>query len=270
MKRKKTTSIVPLAVVLGAGALSAIVLAQNGKPTKSPNNAALKSKEEPAVVEVLRAERKPLEYYTGAVKSDLFSAPAPPAPKLEKVVIKTPEPVKIATPVEEIDVFADYAYSGTVTMGGESMALVENKKTREGQYLKVGESFMGAKVAMINDRSVSFDLVGGKSKMLAKTDDYTMTPLNTNAAFLDAKPVTPAAPGAPQMGVPNMGAMFGGGGRPDFRNMTQEQRDQMRQQFMQNMTPEQRERMQQRRMDRQFEGGRGGGRRGGFGGGFGG
>ena len=155
-------------------------------------------------------------------------------------------------------------------MGAQVMALVENKKTREGQYLSAGDNFMGGTVKQIDERSVSID-VAGKVNTLAKTDDYALTPLNANAAFLDAKPAAPAVPqpGAPGA-VPGAGGGFMGmfqGGRPDWRNMSPEQRDQMRQQFMQNMTPEQRERMQQRRMDRQFDRG---GRRGGFGGGFGG
>lgn len=46
-------------------------------------------------------------------------------------------------------------------------------------------------------------------------------------------------------GIPGEGAP-GMGGRPDFQNMTDEQREQMRQRF-QNMTPEEREQMRQRR-----------------------
>lgn len=268
MKRKKTTSIVPLAIMVGAGALSAIVLAQNGKPTSKPPASETKGKEEPAVIQLVKAERKPLTYYTGAVRTDLFGAPAeaPPAPK---VAIKLPEPVKTAPPpVVEINPFEDQAYSGTVGMGGEVLALVENKKTREGQYLRLGEGFLGGKVMSITDRSVEIN-VAGKSYTLAKSDDYKLTPLDKNAEFLNAPPPGAATPqpGAPQ---PGAGAGMFGGGRPDWRNMTQEQRAQMRQQFMQNLTPEQRDRMQQRRMDRQFNGGGGGRGGGGFGGGFGG
>lgn len=63
----------------------------------------------------------------------------------------------------------------------------------------------------------------------------------------------PRMDGAPQgFGQGNGGA---GGGRPDFQNMTPEQREEMRKRF-ENMTPEQREQMRQR-----SQGGQGGGDR---------
>ena len=264
MKRKKSTSFVPLTIMLGGAALSAIVLAQGGKPvSKTAASSAAKADEEPTKVELVRAERKPLEFYTGAVRGDLFSAPQPAPPPTPKVEApKTPPPA--VTPVQPINPLDDYVYSGTVTLNGEKLALLENKKTRDGEYKKVGETFMGGKITEITERSVSLD-VAGKTNMLAKSDDYKLTPLDKSATFLTAAPPQPAANPAAAAPQPMGGMMFGQGGRPDWRNMSQEQREQFRNQMMQNMTPEQRERMQQRRMDRQFEGR--GNRRGGFGGG---
>lgn len=266
MKRKKTKSIVPFAIVLAAGALSAIVFAQGGKTTATATKSAPSAKPDETTVQITRAHREPLGYYTGGVRNDLFGAHPEPKPEPKPVLVPIDKPV-VAAPVV-VDPFVDFVFSGSASMNGEPVALIENKKTRAGTYVKIGEEFkpdpsasLGAKVTQINDRSITLD-IAGKPRILAKNEDFKLVPLDKPAAFLTAQPATPnGVPGAPQ---PGMGGGMGPGG---WQNMTPEQRAAMRQQFMQNMTPQQLDQMQQRRMNRQFGGG--GGRRGG-GGGFGG
>jgi hypothetical protein len=266
MRRKPKQTITPAILVLGAVALGAIVLAQTtGKPASTrPTNAtkAKKSGDAPIVITSLPDARKPLSFYTGAVRNDLFTGTVVPEPKPaievkpEKPVLPLPPPT---TPVI-VDPFADYAYTGTVNMGGQMVALIENTKTREGQYYKQGDSFLGGTISEITDRGVSIN-VAGTPKTLAKTDNFKLTPLDKSAPFLQGQPQpgAPGAPGAPG-GAPAMTPGAGGpGGMPGMGNMSPERQQRM-QQFMQNMTPEQRQQMQNRWMNRSFEGGRGGGR----------
>lgn len=153
------------------------------------------------------SERRPLSFYTGEVRSDLFSAPQPPAPPKPKPAPVKPAPAPIV-PVAPVNPFADWAYTGTVTMNDTMMALLENTKTKEGRYVKVGEDFIGAKVGDITDQMVTLQSAG-KPWQLAKSDNITVTPLDKSAAFLTATPAgqpgqpgqQPGQPGQPQAGA---------------------------------------------------------------------
>jgi hypothetical protein len=139
--------------------------------------------------------RRPVGFYTGAVRSGLFSAPQPPAPAPIKTVApilpKPLEPAHVVPP--PVDPFASWAYTGTITQGDQTIALLENTQTKEGQFLKAGDSLMGAQVKSITDQMVTLEL-GGKPRMLAKSDNINVTPLDRSAA--------PTAPAAPQPGQP--------------------------------------------------------------------
>jgi hypothetical protein len=248
---------VPL-VVLAAVAVGAIVFAQTGRKPVVASSVQVNNDRKAAPLVVVSADgatRKPLEYYTSGVRSDLFVTPEAPKPEVKKEAPKKVVALPAAAPVI-VDPFADYAYSGTVGMNDQLVALVENIKTREGQYLKVGDDFLGGKVSQVTDRMVSVTTPTGP-KMMAKSDDYKMASLDKSAGFLqpNTQQGVPGAPGqtgampAGPGGAPGMPGQFTGGGRPNWQNMTDEQRQQMRERFM----------------NRQFNGG-GGGRRGGFGG----
>ena len=130
-------------------------------------------------------------------------------------------PIDAATTTAPVDPFVDFAYTGTVTTGNQTLAIIENKKTKEGQFLHVGDSFMGYRIDRIELASLNLSL-GGQKKMLAKNDDYKLTPLDKDAA--NTAPTAARAQGGPNAG--------GGGMRAMMQNMTPEQRQQMRQQFM--------------------------------------
>jgi hypothetical protein len=267
MKRKSKQTVTPAILVLGAVAVGAIVLAQTTKPAATGpavTSKAKKSGDAPIVITSLPDARKPLSFYTGAVRNDLFTGTVVPEPKPVVTVTKPVKPV-VTTPTlptapAVVDPFADYAYTGTVNMGGQMVALIENTKTREGQYYKQGDSFLGGTISEITERGVSVNIAGAP-KTLAKTDNFKLTPLDKSAPFLQGQPQgQPGAPGAP--GAPTANPQPGGPGgmaMPGMGNMSPERQQRM-QQFMQNMTPEQRQQMQNRWMNRSFEGGRGGGR----------
>jgi hypothetical protein len=165
------------------------------------------------------AVRRSLGFYTQGVSGAMFSAPQPPAPKAAPKPIpikKEKPPVLPKVPVVEINPFADWSYTGTIKMGDQMTALLENTKTKEGQFIKVGESFMGAQVIGITDQMVTLNSAGRQS-MLAKSDTITITPLNNNAAFLAGQggqpgPQGPQGPPPPQaMPAPPMGGNPGDG-----------------------------------------------------------
>ncbi len=186
------------------------VMAQNTKNTEG--EIAL----EPATEE---SGRRPLSFYTGGVRGNMFSPPQPPKPKV--VVVKKVEPPK-NIPLPKIDPppppnpVQDWSYNGVIKMGETRMALLENTKTKEGQYVKEGESFLGSQVGQITDQSITMS-TGGKPQMLAKSDTINVTPLNANASFLNNGGGQPGAPppmpnGMPQMppgGMPQMMQMGG-------------------------------------------------------------
>ncbi len=269
LKKNAIQKSAPLAIAIGVVAIGAIVASgQIGKKSAAlPNIEVNKDRVIAPAVSVSQPEsgRKSLAYYTGSVRTDLFSAPEPPKPK------ETPKPPALPTPPPTppvvVNPFADYIYVGTVTVGGRTMALVENTKTKDGQYLAEGDSFMGGKIGQISDRMLTVD-VAGAPQMIAKRDDFKLTPLDKSAPYLQAgpQPGQPGQPGQPAPGAPGV-AVPGvpGAMPPGMAGMPQRFQDRMRER-MQNMTPEQRARTEERVnqwRDREFEGRpRGGGERG--------
>ncbi len=164
----------------------------------------------------LKANRRSLDYYTkGGVRSNLFSAPLPPAPKPVKAVVVPPPkidiPKPVLVPVAAINPFAGWNYTGTVQLNGITMALLENKGTHEGQYLKVGESLLGSQVTSITDSEVTLGSASNTVKF-ARSTDYTVTPLDKNAGQAGGQPGQPngqpGQPGQPGAGQPGAGQTF--------------------------------------------------------------
>ncbi len=132
--------------------------------------------------------RPPLSYYLQAIRPNLFhytvvadKAPAPP-------------PMKPVLPPAPVNPFADWVYVGTVLVRGQTYALVQNNQTKEGQYLKVGDLFLGDKVASISDQMLTLK-AGGQSEILPKNQNYTLVPLDKSASYLGSG--TTATPGNP-------------------------------------------------------------------------
>jgi hypothetical protein len=145
----------------------------------------------PAAPASTEPERKPIEFYTGTVGSGLFTEPQPEAPKPTVAVAPVKAPVVVpASP------FADWAYTGTVTMGDQTYALLENSKTKEGEYIKTGDSFRGAQASSVNDQMVTL-IADGKPVTLAKSQNYSVVPLDKDATTAAAAtPDQTAQPGA--------------------------------------------------------------------------
>lgn len=210
---------------------AAMKLTGKGKPKPSNPNSPAKNRglEGKDIVENT-GSRHSLEFYTKGVRESMFSAPQPAPPEKPKSipVVPPPPPPKIVVPVivpVEVNPFADWVYTGTVTIGETKMVLIENSKTREGHYLKLGEMFQGAQVSQVTDQTVSF-LAGSKLYLLAKSDNVNLVPLDRNAGApitstgQSGQPAPTTQTNAPPMFNTNMpvgmptGLNFGGGSAP--------------------------------------------------------
>lgn len=135
--------------------------------------------------------RRPISFYTQEVRGSMFSAPQPPAPKPPPAE----KPRTVVVPPVKVDPWATWSYNGTVTVGEEKMALLENTQTKEGQWVHPGDNFMGAKIDKITDQMVTLTSAG-KPHMLAKADTIVITPLDRSASYLT--PQQPQQPSAAQ------------------------------------------------------------------------
>lgn len=209
-------------LVAAAGVAAAVALADRGRPP-SPAQAESRAPGGRAAEAPLPASaRRPLPFYTASIRADLFASGEPVAAAAAAPLPAPPPAVPAPPPpAPEPDPLADYAYTGTVEADGQVMALVENKKTRDGQYLKAGDSFQGRTVSAITERTLT--LGGpGTERVLAKTDNYALTSLDKSAPYLTAQPQPgqPGQPGAPgQPGGPGAGGPGGFGGFGGRRGM---------------------------------------------------
>lgn len=200
-------------------------------------------------------ERLPLTYYTSGIRGSMFGAPVPAAPKPVVAKPAKPQPTEkpVIVPPVEVDPFEDWKYTGTIRMGEETIALLENTKTKEGQYVKAGDRFLGAEVSSVSDQEVSLGGVA-KTSRIAKSDSITVTQLDKSAPFMSGggQPGMPGGmPGQPG-GAPGMP-----GGAPNFQMPGRGGQIIMPNGSM--MQPQDMERMRQQFLDRRFNRGGGGG-----------
>ncbi len=132
--------------------------------------------------------------------------PGPPRPPATPAAGPGAVPVAPAPP----DPLAGWTYSGTVAIGGEVYAVLENAQTKRGEYLREGQPLAGGVIRRISSNALVVEL-GGAPRTLAKSTAFNATPLNA--------PAGQAAPGAPgQPGVPGQPGMPGGPGGPGGPN----------------------------------------------------
>ena len=105
----------------------------------------------------------------------------------------TPPPVAAAPP----DPLKDWTYVGTVAIGPDVYAVVENKASKQGRYVRVGENFEGAVVEQIGQSAILVSLAGA-SRTLTKSSTFNATPLNASApGGGTGAPGGPGTPGGP-------------------------------------------------------------------------
>jgi hypothetical protein len=200
--RKVRIDPVLTTLAVTAVAIGAIVLAQN-RQQKAPVLSVKPTNPHAAHVGSAPKQKKPerkLAYYTGRNLSDgLFSRPVPPPPG--KPAPPPPEPPP--SPV------AEYAYTGTVTVGDQIMALIENTRTKIGSYLKPGDLFQGGVVTQVTGQQVVLK-IGSAFHTITRNDNYSFTPFSKSAGFL----ANAGKPGQPNPGQPDGQPNNGGEGAP--------------------------------------------------------
>lgn len=122
------------------------------------------------------AARAALSRYADGILSDLFGRPPassakPAAPLRPRAAVAQPSSAPAAP-----DRLADYLYTGIVTVDGERRALVENRRTKQGVYLKQGDPFLEFTVGAITPDSITL-CAGSQNRTLARNDRYDLVPL---------------------------------------------------------------------------------------------
>ena len=177
--------------------VGAIVWAQTGHtpPLGAPTTGVSKSTSVTGTPTVNTSMSKPLPFYgSNQISERLFARPLPPAPTIASPTETVKPPPPSVQPLPPPDPLADYVYSGTVIMGDKRMALLENTKTKDGQFVKVGDTFHGGLVTQIEAGQVSLRL-GDAMRMMPKSLAINLTPLDRNAAFLGGGQTGPGGPG---------------------------------------------------------------------------
>jgi hypothetical protein len=147
----------------------------------------------------------------------LIGPPAPPVlPSADKQPeVKKPDAAPVAAPPkapEAPDPLKDWVYSGTVAIGDDVYAVLENKASKQGRYLKRGDNLEGATIEGIAQDELSVTL-NGAPRTLAKSTAFGATPLS--AAGGGGTPPAPSGATAPgQPGGPPPGAPMPPGARP--------------------------------------------------------
>ena len=213
-------AIVGLCLVVGLGALLIVAWADmlpHPAPTvpPAPNSVATAQPQADTadVSQALPADspssqttppsRRSADFYSQGIRDSMFSPPQPPAPKpaapAPAPAPEAPDPSDLEpsiVPETPVNPFVDWSYNGLVTMGDEKMALLENTKTKEGQYVQTGDTFLSAKVEDVTEQVVSLR-ASGKTYTLPKSDTITVVPLDKNAPYLSENS-SPPQPGNSQ------------------------------------------------------------------------
>ena len=236
-----------LCLAVGVGAVLIVTWANRRPPSGS---AALPAQSAVAVAPAKTAQmpstgkasgqnteetRPSLAYYTQDIKGGLFSAPQPPPPKLRQVAYHRARPVEPSEdtgpsllPITPVDPFVDWSYDGTVKMGNKVMALLENTKTKEGQYVRTGDTFLDARVGRITERSLALR-TADKTYTLPKSQKITVVPLDKSAPYLTASAAAPTKPASATTTTPGQAATAATG----WASYTPEQRAMLRQYWRQ-------------------------------------
>ncbi|HZT44053.1 MAG TPA: hypothetical protein VFA07_17945 [Chthonomonadaceae bacterium] len=99
--------------------------------------------------------------------------------------------------------YADWAYVGVVKRGDRILALLENTKSKEGQYVVAGDSFQDAQVESITEQRIVLQSAK-KRYTISKSEAVSVIALDKNAPYLangaggpPGAVLPPPAPGAP-------------------------------------------------------------------------
>jgi hypothetical protein len=151
---------------------------------------------------VAHTTRMPPQRYDDRLRADLFTAPQP-APKVvppaSRPAPESPPPPQVVVPPPP-DPLAGYVFTGVMRVGDQRSALVENAKTKEGYFLKEGDSFAGGVVTQITEQMLTVT-VDGAPHTLARNDHYSFVPLDKSASFVPGGGGSNASGGVQRLSV---------------------------------------------------------------------
>jgi hypothetical protein len=125
-----------------------------------------------------------------AIRPGLFFAPASSDSGRERrseVAPGVSNLVPTAAPAEAADRLGRFVYTGSITVDGRTMALIEDRVTHEGWYVAEGDTWQGRLVAAIRPDAISL-AVGSGAQTLARSDAFTLTPLSADAPGMTQPP----------------------------------------------------------------------------------
>jgi hypothetical protein len=121
----------------------------------------------------------PLRFNKSDVREDMFGGPKPPdalidAPRAQPAMQQTVPPPAPPDPI------ADAVYAGSMTVHGETSALIESRSTREGGYVAPGGMWQGIPVIAVSPGSVTLE-VNGVERTLPISDTINVVQLSASA-----------------------------------------------------------------------------------------
>ena len=196
----------PVAIVVGAVCLSPVILLW---PMQIPNTPEAGRLSPPSSASSLAlktdAPRQSLTYYHQVIAGGLFHAPQPPLPRRQPPdpPARKKTPPLPPTPATPNNPYADWVYAGAVKRGSRILALLENTRSKEGQYVVAGDPFQDAQVESVTEQRVTLK-AAGKRYTIPKSEAVSAISLDKNAPYLannaggqPGAPPPPPAPGAP-------------------------------------------------------------------------
>lgn len=98
-------------------------------------------------------------------------------------------------PASAPDPLSNFVCVGIVAVGNTRMALIENKTTHTGEYLRVGDLLAGGRIFRISERDITLQFAE-KKRTLPLNSNYSLTPLSQSAPYL--QPSAASKPGEQQ------------------------------------------------------------------------
>ncbi len=200
----------------------------SSKPNRSGQTEAFPRSE--VVRPVAEMPEPSFERYRGLIRRNPFAPKLPPPVTIAPAPSAPPELPPVGAPAANItekpkedakgtppataptappDPLKDWTYTGTVIFGEQVYAVMENKTSKRGEYLKPGDQFQGAMVEIVAQNELRLTL-NGSPRVFPKSSAFNATPLNAAPSAAPAGgPVGPGGPGGPGGPMPP-GARPGG------------------------------------------------------------
>ena len=128
-----------------------------------------------------QSSRPALATYKQAIRESMFAAPQPtrrkPAPHKPTLPPSAPH----VPSVPPTDPLADAVYAGSVTIDGKTLALIENKSSKEGVYVDEDGQWQGYRIVAVSPSKVSLS-VNGTIRSLSRSDTNNIVPLSASAS----------------------------------------------------------------------------------------